>query len=60
LAALRTPAKVSDLMEYTRFDRNKLNQYRRRLDREGVIYSPERGYVDFVIPYMKEYLSERL
>jgi hypothetical protein len=59
LAALETPAKVGDLMESIGFDRNKLNQYRRRLDREGVIHSPERGYVDFVIPYMKEYIINR-
>ncbi|MDR2162369.1 MAG: hypothetical protein LBO70_00265 [Clostridiales Family XIII bacterium] len=60
LAKMNTPAGVSDLMAKTRFDRNKLNQYRRRLVREGIIHSPERGYVDFVIPYMKEYLQRDL
>jgi len=58
LASLETPARVSDLRERAGFDGNTLNQYRRRLDREGVVHSPSRGYVDFVIPYMKEYLRD--
>jgi type II secretory pathway predicted ATPase ExeA len=58
LAEMETPVKINDLMAKTEFDRNKLNQYRRRLIREGIVHSPERGYVDFVIPYMKDYLRE--
>ncbi|MDR0519692.1 MAG: hypothetical protein LBG82_06550, partial [Clostridiales Family XIII bacterium] len=57
LAKIKTPAKIGALISRIGFDSNKLNQYRRRLNREGIVYSPERGYIDFVIPYMKEYLN---
>jgi hypothetical protein len=59
LARSETPAHIGDLMEQTGFDRNKLNQYRRRLEKEGVVLSPQRGYIDFVIPFMKDYLIRR-
>jgi hypothetical protein len=59
LARSDVPAPVGDLMERTGFDRNKLNQYRRRREKEGVVLSPRRGYVDFVIPFMKDYLIRR-
>jgi hypothetical protein len=59
LARSDVPAPVSDLMERTGFDRNKLNQYRRRLEKEGVVLSPRRGCVDFVVPFMRDCLIRR-
>jgi type II secretory pathway predicted ATPase ExeA len=60
LANIETPAQIKDLMNQTGFDRNKLNQYRRRLDREGIVHSPQRGHIDFVIPYMKDYIKQEI
>jgi len=38
---------------------NYASQYRLRLIAAELIHSTRRGYVDFVLPYLREYLGPR-
>jgi predicted MarR family transcription regulator len=52
------PARMSDIQRRLDVDDNYASQYRLRLIAAELIYSTRRGYVDFALPYLREYLRE--
>ena len=49
---------MSDVQQRLDVDVNYASQYRLRLIAAELIYSTRRGYVDFALPYLREYLRE--
>ena len=52
------PLKMADIQERLGVDVNYASQYRLRLIAAELIESSSRGYVDFAMPYLREYLRE--
>lgn len=52
------PSKMADLQQRLGVDVNYASQYRLRLIAAELIYATRRGYVDFALPYLREYLRE--
>lgn len=52
------PSKMADIQERLGVDVNYASQYRLRLIAAELIESSSRGYVDFALPYLREYLRE--
>jgi hypothetical protein len=50
------PSKMADIQERLGVDVNYASQYRLRLIAAELIESSSRGYVDFALPYLREYL----
>lgn len=53
------PAHMSDIAAGMKQTPDYAQKYRRRLLDAGIITSPSRGQVEFAVPYLEEYLSER-
>jgi len=53
------PVDTSEIVEALQKSAGFVSNYRRRLIDAGVIYTPTRGKLDFVLPYMKEYLETK-
>lgn len=51
-------SKMSDIAERLKADANYASQYRLRLIADELIQPAGRGYVDFALPYLREYLRE--
>ncbi|MCW2135444.1 ATP-binding protein [Arthrobacter sp. VKM Ac-2550] len=54
------PSKMSDVQERMGVNVSYASQYRLRLIAAELIHSPRRGYVDFALPYLREYLREHV
>jgi hypothetical protein len=52
------PSKMADIQARLNVDVNYASQYRLRLIAAELIESVRRGYVDFALPYLREYLRE--
>jgi hypothetical protein len=52
------PSKVADVQQRLGVSVNYASQYRLRLIAAELIYPTGRGYVDFALPYLREYLRE--
>ncbi len=52
------PSKMSAIKDRLNVNNNYASQYRLRLIAAELIESPRRGYVDFALPYLREYLRE--
>lgn len=52
------PSKMSDIQHRLDVDVNYASQYRLRLIAAELIHSTRRGYVDFSLPYLREYLRD--
>jgi hypothetical protein len=52
------PSRMADIQRRLQVDVNYASQYRLRLIAAELIYSTRRGYVDFALPYLREYLRE--
>ncbi|MHB1987486.1 MAG: ATP-binding protein [Acidimicrobiales bacterium] len=52
------PSKMSDIAERMGADANYASQYRLRLISQELIRPAGYGYVDFALPYLREYLQE--
>jgi hypothetical protein len=52
------PSKMSDIQQRLGVDVNYASQYRLRLIAAELIHPTRRGYVDFALPYLREYLRE--
>lgn len=52
------PSKMADIQQRLGVDVNYVSQYRLRLIAAELIQSTRRGYVDFALPYLREYLRE--
>lgn len=52
------PSTVVDLRNTLGVSKQHLNNYRQRLLDAGMIFSPQRGQVDFALPYLRDYLRE--
>lgn len=52
------PSKMADIQQRLDVDVNYASQYRLRLIAAELIYSTRRGYVDFALPYLREYLRQ--
>lgn len=52
------PSKMADIQERLGVDANYASQYRLRLIALDLIESTRHGYVDFALPYLREYLRE--
>ncbi len=52
------PSKMADVQQRLNVDVNYASQYRLRLIAAELIYPTRRGYVDFALPYLREYLRE--
>jgi hypothetical protein len=52
------PSKMADIQERLDVDANYASQYRLRLMAAELIEPTSHGYVDFAIPYLREYLRE--
>ncbi|HEV2362254.1 MAG TPA: ATP-binding protein [Acidimicrobiales bacterium] len=52
------PSRMADLQQRLGVDMNYASQYRRRLIAAELIEPVRYGYVDFTLPYMREYLRD--
>jgi len=52
------PSKMADVQRRLNVDANYARQYRLRLIAAELIHPAGRGYVDFTLPYLREYLRE--
>jgi hypothetical protein len=52
------PSRMADLQARLGVNTNYASQYRLRLIAAELIFAPRRGYVDFALPYLREYLRE--
>jgi len=52
------PSKMADIQQHLGVDVNYASQYRLRLIAAELIYPTRRGYVDFALPYLREYLRQ--
>lgn len=52
------PSRMADIQQRLGVDVNYTSQYRLRLIAAELIHSTRRGYVDFALPYLREYLGE--
>jgi len=52
------PAKMADIQQRLNVDATYASQYRLRLMAAELIYPTRRGYVDFALPFLREYLRE--
>jgi hypothetical protein len=52
------PSKMADIQERLGVDVNYASQYRLRLIAAELIEASSRGYVDFALPYLREYLQD--
>lgn len=52
------PSKMADIQQRLDVDVNYASQYRLRLIAAELIYPTRHGYVDFALPYLREYLRE--
>lgn len=52
------PSKMADVRQRLNVDVNYASQYRLRLIAAELIHPTRRGYVDFALPYLREYLRE--
>ncbi len=52
------PSKMADIQQRLGVDVNYASQYRLRLIAAELIEPTRRGYVDFALPYLREYLRE--
>jgi hypothetical protein len=52
------PSKTSEIAKRLEVDAKYADVYRRRLIDAELIESPRRGYVDFTLPYLRDYLRE--
>lgn len=50
--------KISDIRDALGISANNLNQYRKRLIRQGIISSPQFGYVRIILPSFSEFALE--
>ena len=57
MSQVGTPAKMSEIALEMGESSDYAQKYRRRLIDAGVIESPERGKVDFAVPYLEKYLK---
>lgn len=53
-------SKLADVAKRLGVDRGYANVYRSRLIAAELIEAPRRGYVDFTVPYLREYLREHV
>lgn len=53
-----SPSKLADSQQRLNVDVNYASQYRLRLIEAELIHSTRRGYVDFALPFLREYLRE--
>ncbi|WP_051478248.1 hypothetical protein [Arthrobacter sp. H5] len=54
------PSTMSDIQERLKVNINYASQYRLRLIAAELIQPGRRGYVDFALPYLREYLREHM
>jgi hypothetical protein len=52
------PSRISDLADRLKKTTSYISVYKQRLVEAGLIATDDRGYVEFVVPYMREYLIE--
>jgi hypothetical protein len=52
------PSRMKDIQQRLEIDANFASQYRLRLIASELIESTGRGYVDFALPYLRDYLRE--
>lgn len=52
------PSKMADIQERLGVDESYVSQYRLRLIAAELIEPTKRGYVDFALPYLREYLRD--
>ena len=52
------PSRMADIQQRLGVDVNYASQYRLRLIAAELIYPTRRGYVDFALPYLREYLRQ--
>ncbi|KQB86647.1 ATP-binding protein [Corynebacterium lowii] len=52
------PSSICSIAERLAVSSQYVNRYRERLLLNQMIYSPQRGYVDFALPYLREYMRE--
>lgn len=54
------PSKTSDIAARLGVEQNYVSVYRRRMIAAGVIEATSYGYVDFAIPYLRDYLRDHV
>lgn len=52
------PVKVADVASHMQVTVDYAQKYRKRLIDAGVVRAPRRGYVEFAVPYLVDYLRE--
>ncbi len=52
------PSRMADIQQRLGVDVNYASQYRLRLIAAELIYPTRHGYVDFALPYLREYLRQ--
>ena len=59
IACYDEPIKVSDVEKNTGIAHGTIQTYRKRLMDAGILYSPRRGELAFILPQLAEYLKDR-
>ena len=54
------PSRMKDIQQRLAIDVNFASQYRLRLIASELIESTGHGYVDFALPYLRDYLREHV
>jgi len=49
---------IQSIKAFMSIGQNELNPYRQRLIRKGIVISPSRGYLRFVLPFFEQYVLE--
>ncbi|MBG9367706.1 AAA family ATPase [Streptococcus sp. NLN64] len=57
LKAIKSETKIADLITETKWDKNLINTYKYRLIDKGLVFQPQRGYVDLVLPEFDIFLE---
>ena len=52
------PSRMKDIQQRLEIDANFASQYRLRLIASELIEPTRHGYVDFALPYLRDYLRE--
>ena len=53
------PSKVSDIIERMKTTDGSFQPYRARMIEAGIIESPQRGYLEFAVPFLAQYLRSK-
>lgn len=52
--------RIKDIREILNIENNQINPYRAKLIEKGIVNSPQYGYLEFSLPYFKDFVLETI